>query len=61
MKQLEAYYNENQDWIDEAWSIYCFCEGNFESGTGDSRRAYNSEDSFWEFVEDMMIKEEKAV
>ena len=50
--EVEAYYNENQDILDEAYQLHV-SEG--EWGSGEDKIKLG-DDHFWEFVEDVMSK-----
>ena len=54
--ELEQFYNENQDHIEDVWSEHISIQltsGGF--GSGEDRIRIN-DDMFWEFVEDLMDK-----
>ncbi len=53
--EVERYYAENEKMIDEAFSKYCFYDGNFEHQ--DQKKMFNDDRVFWEFVEGFMVKD----
>ena len=46
-KELEQFYNDNQDWLEDGWSEYLI-ENDWGSGED---KIKISEDMFWEWVE----------
>jgi hypothetical protein len=52
--EVEKFYADHEKEIDEAFSQYCFYEGNFEFA--DQKKMFNDDRVFWEFVENYMFK-----
>jgi hypothetical protein len=51
---LEKFYYDNQEDLDQQWSDFCFEGGQFEFG--DAKTHFNNDKYFWDFVEEKMEK-----